>query len=283
MADEESHGSVSVCVPVFNGMPFLPETIDSIIPQLRGNDELIVVDNASHDGTSAYLRSLTDPRIRVIFRESTQGAAENWTQAIAETRGEFVKLVCGDDLVEPDCLESQRKILQANPSIALVAGKRTVVDQDNRVLLRSHGLNGLSGQVAGSEAIRRCLVAGTNLLGEPAAVMFRGDAIRDSMPWDCRWPYVVDLATYARVAIAGEVVLQNFPVARFRVSSSSWSSQILNQQPTDFRGWRSWQSRQPGTRLSWFESRRSDVNLRLRSLVRRLYFWRVATRTTRSS
>ena len=269
---------ISVTIPVYNGMPYITMAVDSVLDQLDPQDELVVVDNASTDGTTDYLRGIEDSRVRIVVRETTQDVAANWTQAIEETSGIFVKLICGDDLIEPGCLEEQSTLLSGDNQLVMVAGKRTVVDDQGDVLIASHGLNGLPRRLSGSEAVRRCLIAGTNLLGEPAAVMFRGDAIRAAMPWENAWPYMLDLATYARVAITGDIATVHHPVARFRVSPTSASSQMLEQQPHDFRRWRKWQSAQPGTGIGPLEQVRSEMALRARTIGRRLYFKRVARR-----
>ena len=269
---------ISVTIPVFNGMPFIKEAVSSALGQLGPKDELIVVDNASTDGTREFLASIVDRRFRLIARSDTQSVGENWSQAIRETRGEYVKLMCGDDVINPHCLETQAAVLMADPTVVLVASKRVIVDQENSVLLSSHGLQGLSGFNIGREAIRKCLLSGTNLLGEPAAVLFRGDAIRGAMPWEDRWPYVLDLATYARLTDGGKFAFIDEPLAKFRVSSQSWSSQILDQQPEDFRSWRNWIRRQLDLPWSATDELRAEVNLRGRSVARRFFFLRAARR-----
>lgn len=272
---------ISITIPVFNGMPYIRTAVRSVLDQMHESDELIVIDNASTDGTTDFLASVTDARVRIITRRTTQSVADNWTQAVRETRGNFVKLMCGDDLIEPDCLARQSAALEDDPAVAMVAGLRTIVDDRDDVLIRRHGLNGLPTRMLGADAVKRCLVAGTNLLGEPAAVMFRGADIRKAMPWENRWPYMLDMATYARIAISGDVALIHEPVARFRVSPSSWSAQILAQQPRDFRGWRDWQGSQAPTRLGPIDRIRSEVALRLRTFGRTIYFRRVAKRAAR--
>lgn len=272
---------VSVTIPVYNGMPYIKAAVESVMSQLDESDELVIVDNASSDGTVQYLRTLNDVQIRVIFRTTTQNVAANWTEAIRETSGEFVKLICGDDLIEPGCLREQTNLLALDDSLVMVAGKRTVIDDQDKILIAHHGLNGLPARMSGDRAVKRCLLAGTNLFGEPAAVMFRGVAIRAVMPWDSRWPYMLDLSTYARVASQGEVAFIHHPVARFRVSPTSTSSRILKEQPKDFRGWRNWQADEMGEPLSLLERVRAEVSLGARTLARRAYFKRVARRATR--
>ena len=277
----QANTRISVTIPVYNGMPYIQAAVDSVLRQLALGDELVVDDNARTDGTTEYLRTLADPRISLVFRAETQDVASNWTQAIQATSGTYIKLICGDDLIEPGCLGEQSRLLDDDDRLVMVAGKRTIVDDQDAVLIASHGLNGLPDRLEGSEAIRRCLLAGTNLLGEPAAVMFRGSHVRNAMPWDDNWPYMLDLATYARVAPRGDIAFIHHPVARFRVSPASWSSQIVNDQPRDFKKWRDWQAKQMGSPLSVMDRTRANLALWARTVARRIYFKRVARRAAR--
>lgn len=68
-------------------------------------------------------------------------------------------------------------------------------------MLRGRGL-GMRGEVTGTEAIRRTVLAGTNIFGEPASVLFRRAALIDVGGWDGRFPYLIDLATYCAVLLA---------------------------------------------------------------------------------
>lgn len=278
---EGDRPQISVTIPVYNGMPYVRAAVDSVLRQLGQHDELIIVDNASTDGTREYLEGIKDSRVRVVLRAATQDAAANWTQATNETSGEYVKLICSDDQIEPNCLAEQSSLLSGDEDVVMVAGKRTIVDDRDEVLIASHGLDGLPNRLNGDEAIKRCVLAGTNLFGEPAAVMFRGDMLREVMPWSDKWPYMLDLSTYARVAHRGEVACIHHPVARFRVSPSSWSSRILDEQPKDFRSWRNWQIEQMEMSLSRWERIRAELSLRARTFARKIYFKRVARRAAR--
>lgn len=274
---------ISVTIPVFNGMPYIRAAVASAVDQLADDDELVVIDNASTDGTREYLETITDPRVRVVLRADTQPVEDNWTQAIVEARGTYIKLMCGDDLIEPGCLRTQVQALDGDDAVVMVAGMRVIVDDKDQVLIRRHGLNGLPEQMPGAAALIRCMRAGTNLLGEPAATMFRGDVIREAMPWVGRWPYMLDLATYSKVLERGDIALIHEPLARFRVSATSGSAQMLSNQPRNFRSWRNWQRRQPNTKLSLIGRVQSELFLLARTAGRRIYFMRVARRVRREA
>jgi glycosyltransferase involved in cell wall biosynthesis len=64
---------VSVLMPVFNGMPFVKEALDSILSQSLKDFEFIIIDDGSTDGTVDFLQSLMDSRLRIVFKESHVG------------------------------------------------------------------------------------------------------------------------------------------------------------------------------------------------------------------
>lgn len=233
----------TVTIPVYNGMPFIESAIESVISQLGATDELVVIDNASTDGTTDYLRSLSDNRLRLVVRDSTQDVAANWTQAIRESQGKYVKLMCADDVLLPGTLDRQVALLEHNTDCAAVTGRRRIIGPGGGTIKANHGLGPLVGVVQGVEAIKECARSGTNLLGEPVCFMFDRQAILDGMPWEIKHPYLLDLATYAKGLSTSSIVCEPNEVACFRVSAGSWSANILRDQPRDFKAWRkSWLS-----------------------------------------
>ena len=267
---------VSIVIPVYNGMPYLAEAVGSALAQDYAPLEIVVIENASTDGTRAWLEEHADPRVRVVYRDTTQSAGENWTQAIQESRGDYVKLVCADDLVVPGAVSQQVAAIRAAPNALMAASRRRIIDGNGKVLKATHGLSSLRGNVDGRIALRDCLMTGGNVIGEPAAVLFDGAAIREVMPWDGRWPYAIDVATYARLLVRGSIVCQQDVLASFRVSPSSWSSQLLDDRERQFRGWRDSVVASGEVRFSSWDNLRAAVNLKVRGLARRVYFRRVA-------
>jgi hypothetical protein len=163
----------------------------------------------------------------------------------------------------------------------MAASRRRIIDAEGEVLKTSHGLGSLRGPVDGTRAVRDCMLAGTNTLGEPAAVLFDGDAIRAAMPWPSTWPYMIDMATYANVLRGGGVFCDPAILASFRVSAGSWSSSLLDQQPIQFRGWRDAVAASGQVPFSRLDRVRSELALRARTIARRVYFTRVARKAAK--
>lgn len=221
---------VSVCVPTFNGAAYIRETVSSVLDQTLDDFEIVVVDQGSTDGTEAAVAEFCDPRLRLVRNLGRDGAAGNWNRAVQETRGRFVKLLCHDDTLAPQCLAHQVAVLEAHPEVALVAGQRDIIDEKGRVLLAARGLGGLRGVVDGPRAIRATVRAGTNIFGEPGSVMMRRELIPSCGPFSAQRPYVIDLDYWCRMLRFGPLFALAESIATFRVACTSWSVQLSRMQ-----------------------------------------------------
>lgn len=94
---------ISVCIPVYNSAGYIEETIRSVILQEYPNLEIIVQDNRSTDGTWELLERLASeyPQVTIGRNASNVGMAPNWNIAIKQARGDFIMLLCADDMLEP--------------------------------------------------------------------------------------------------------------------------------------------------------------------------------------
>jgi glycosyltransferase involved in cell wall biosynthesis len=217
---------VSIVVPVYNCVAFIDATMQSILAQTFTDFELLVSDNASTDGTWEALQRYTmDPRVRLTRLASNVGAPANYKTVTNLATGEFIKLVCADDVLYLDNLAVLLTELTAHPSAVLAVSSRDIIDATGKVVLRNRGLAGLRGEVTGIDAIRRSVLAGTNIFGEPPSALFRRAALVDAGGWDVRFPYLMDLVTYSAVLLQsnGNLVAVPRPLWAFRINASQVS------------------------------------------------------------
>lgn len=229
--------TVSVVVPAHNGMPWIVDAIDSVIAQSFTDWEIIIRDDGSTDGTREWLSTIADPRIRFELAPSGAGAAANWTEVSRLATGEFVKVLCQDDLLLADCLAKQVAAFESNPSASMVASLHKVVDADGKTVLARHGLSGLIGFHNGRVALTRSVASGANQFGEPVSVMFRREAFQHSLPFDPDFPYLTDLDMYRKVLAVGNFVGIDDVHAVFRISRNSWSQVLTKVQSSEFIRW----------------------------------------------
>lgn len=91
----------SIIVPTFNGVEYLPTCITSIISQGYSDYELIISDDHSVDGTKEYLRSLSNPKIRITGPLEHLSMTEHWEWALEQAKGEWCIFVGQDDGLQP--------------------------------------------------------------------------------------------------------------------------------------------------------------------------------------
>ena len=260
---------VSVVVPVFNGLPHLKDLVAALLAQDYENLEIVFSEGGSTDGSAEYLTTLDDPRIRVITPDAP-GAARNWTAATEAARGDYVKLVCQDDLIIPTAISKQVQDLQAHPTAVMAIAPRDIIDAKGNVLYAKRGCQGLSaGLHHGTDVIRDCYLKGANIIGEPLTVLFTKDAITASMPWDDSNPLMLDVTQYAKVAPTGDVVVRDESIGAFRVSNSSWSTRLANVQRQQFARWQHDYAAVLPTPPTRIERTRAWIGMEKNALMRR--------------
>jgi len=232
---------LSVVVPAYNNGRTLGETVQSILDQEISDLELIIADHSSSDDTARVMTGFADDdRVTLLTTPAGGGAGRNWNRVTEAAGGEFLKLVCGDDILRPGVLARQMEILRSTGAV-LTACRRDIVDSQGNTLMPGWGLRGLHGEtMPGASAVRKAVRAGSNLFGEPASVMLRRDALVAEGGWFDRFPYLIDQATYSRVLLHGAFAPDREIGATFRMSDSQWSVALVRAQSEQARGFHMW-------------------------------------------
>jgi glycosyltransferase involved in cell wall biosynthesis len=97
---------VSILIPVYNRSKYIAECIQSAWDQTFTDIEIVIVDNASDDGTweICVKYAALDNRVRIFRNKTNIGPVRNWIRCAQEARGEYSKILFSDDLLEPDCV-----------------------------------------------------------------------------------------------------------------------------------------------------------------------------------
>jgi len=222
---------VSVVIPVHNGMPFLPQTLNSVRNQSQSVDQILVMENASTDGTLDFLSSQADIELKI--QPKLVSPAQNWSDAIRAARYEFVKILCADDLLEHDCIERQSAVLRHFQDCSITAGRRRVILESGRELVKAHGMKGLVGLLPRNEAIKTIGLRGQNPFGEVSAILFRTSNIQSHLPWPDEYGYATDIAMYLRLLKESDIFCDPNVVCSFRLGRSSWSYRSQKEQARD--------------------------------------------------
>lgn len=228
---------VSVCIPAYNACRYIEQTIRAVARQTYTNWELVIVENCSTDDTLTVIErvveELQDERIQVLRNQQKLPAPENWNVAVRAARGEFVKLICADDVPTDECLELQVRLLEAHPSASVVAGARIIVNADGRRLFTRCGIR-RDGLQDGKKAIRNCLLSGTNMIGDPVVVMWRRSAMEKVGFFDPSVVYCTDMEMWLRFLEVGDLYFTTQPVGYYRIHGLAAARGLRNIVVRDF-------------------------------------------------
>ncbi|MDR2219560.1 MAG: glycosyltransferase [Methylobacillus sp.] len=113
---------LSICIATYNRGDFIVETLDSIVPQLTPNVELIVVDGASPDNTQQVMidYAACHPQIRYYRESENSGVDKDYDKAVGYAQGEYCWLMTDDDLLHPHAIQRVLEVLMTSPDLVVV-------------------------------------------------------------------------------------------------------------------------------------------------------------------
>jgi glycosyltransferase involved in cell wall biosynthesis len=139
----------------YNGSKYIFEQINSILPQMKKEDELIISDNGSTDETLQIIASFQDKRIKVHHFSSTQNLIFNFENAILQSKGDYIFLCDQDDIWMSNRVEEGISLLQNSD---LAVSNCSIVDQSGNVTADSFFLKYHSGPGLAKNLLRNTYI-----------------------------------------------------------------------------------------------------------------------------
>jgi hypothetical protein len=195
---------VSVVMPVHNGLPYLDESIRSILDQTFRDFEFIILDDGSTDATGEALRDWQkkDRRIRVLGEKRRLGPAGSSNRAAAEASAPLVARMDADDVAHPERLARQLRVFREHPRAELVATLWEGIDERGR-------------RVRPRDRWR--LARRSPFAPFPhGSIMFRRETFSRAGGYREACAYWEDLDLYLRLAAAGRVLVITDALYRYR-------------------------------------------------------------------
>ena len=124
---------ISVCIATYNGEKYIKEQLDSILCQIGDDDEIIISDDGSTDGTISIIRKLNDNRI-TILHSTAHNIIRNFENALKHAKGNYIFLADQDDVWLPDKYE---KCLSLLKDYDLVVSDAIVTDEKLNTIKKS--------------------------------------------------------------------------------------------------------------------------------------------------
>lgn len=132
-----STAALSIVMPSYNAGGFLKDALASVVPQLGADDEVVVQDGGSTDGSIEALAAAyeDDPRIKIVS-EADSGQSDALQRALERAHNRFIGWLNADDIYYPGALDAVRSAIAAHPNADVVYGSATIFADGDRVLRR---------------------------------------------------------------------------------------------------------------------------------------------------
>jgi glycosyltransferase involved in cell wall biosynthesis len=209
----------SVVLATFQGEQYIDAQLDSIIPQLEHDDEVIISDDASSDGTVRAASRRNDSRIRILRNSSRLGYIKNFERAISCARGEFVIFSDQDDLWLPNKVAALCSALDRK---ACVVSDAIVVDRDLRELHASFfELRQATDFSFGAIFLKPCFIGAT--------MACRRGYLNSLMPFPAHVPHDFWITLNAAWDRELEVILEPLILYRRHPSTASVSATAMKR------------------------------------------------------
>ena len=131
---KETTPLVSVLMPVYNGMPYLPLAVESILNQTFKDFEFIIVDDCSNDDSLVYLQAIHDKRVVLVPLSQNKGVTGALQEGMNKVRGKYIARLDADDIAKPDRLLKQVEYMDNNPDVGLLGSSIDLIDSSGRIL-----------------------------------------------------------------------------------------------------------------------------------------------------
>jgi O-antigen biosynthesis protein len=136
-----THKKIIIGVPVYNEKQFIRATLDSLAAQTYKDFLVLIADNASDDGSSDICREFAanDKRFLYYRQQTNIGASKNFQFIYENTDSPYLMWLGAHDLIAPEYLEQQLKILDNDPGIALAYSRVTWIDELGNITRETNG------------------------------------------------------------------------------------------------------------------------------------------------
>lgn len=229
---------VSVLIPCYNAAAFLDQSIQSVLDQTFTDFELIIVDNASEDGTPQLVKKyLTDPRVQYFRNEVNIGMSGNFNRCLTLAKGIYIKFLMADDLFHPHLLDRFVAVMDAHPKVTIVTSYRYLLSESGQAKVFETPFKGLQQ----GKSIICATLNDWNWIGEPTTVMFRSKNLNLGL-FNPEYHYYLDWDMWLRHLGIGDCYFIPEPLSYFRMHGEQTSMKIKQNYSLYFEEYRFFKS-----------------------------------------
>ena len=213
---------LSIVIPAYNYAQTLPRAVDSVVPQLADDCELIIIDDGSTDNTPQVIADLLQkyPGKVIAERQGNGGLASVRNRGIDVTLGDWLIFLDADDEMAEGAIEHIRRHLQANPQTRFIAGGHISVNPSGKRSVHNPGVM----PEKPITRVRAYLLDKTLALSNGACVMHRDVFVCGNYPEAFR--SAEDIPVFSQVLARYPCTVLNEPLALIHKHADSLRHQF---------------------------------------------------------
>ncbi|WP_447747408.1 glycosyltransferase [Pseudomonas nicosulfuronedens] len=214
-----SQPTVSVFIPSYNYRRYLGDAIDSILAQTWDDWELVIVDDASSDGSQELIAEYVaryPQKIRAFYLERNVGQSRCSRIGLGHCRGRYVSILASDDVATPRRLEEGVALMEQRPEVAAAFSMAQAIDQHGQPLDVDTVFN------KPFTSLRRELLNGNFLCG--TSIIARRELLTQHNSWNSELRAVEDFDLWVRLLARYELVRVDAIWVKYRIHDSNLSN-----------------------------------------------------------
>jgi hypothetical protein len=217
--------ALTVGLPVFNAMAYLPATVDSLLRQTFRDFELLIVNDGSTDGSLAYLESLTDPRIRLVS-QANQGLSATLNWMLRQSGSSWHVRQDADDIAYPHRLQRIWDAIRRQPDAGMF---HTLADQ----IPAAPGRRPFRTTIAGPEHLRAITKSGYLLAICHPTVALHAERALAVGGYKNELKAAQDVDLWWRIALRFDIRIIEETTLAYRLTPAGLSNTGLHQQEVE--------------------------------------------------
>lgn len=200
---------ISVIIPTHNRVSMLSKAIESVLKQTYQDFELIVVSDASNDGTDEYMNKIieNDKRIKYISYSTPYGACYARNTGIESAQGEYIAFLDDDDEWLSKKLEEQLRVFESDHEVGLVyTGYKILYFLSNNRKIEYFSMHGATGNLS-----KKILL--TNCIGATSGIMIKTSALDNEIRFDNQlksvqdYEFLIQICQYIKVKYVKKILV----------------------------------------------------------------------------
>lgn len=221
--------SVDVAIPNYNYAHYLEGCVRSILRQKVDKLRVLIIDNASTDGSALVAQKLAamDRRVELRLRSQNMGPHASFNEAIDWAQSDYFLILCSDDLLAPNALSNAVSVMEQHPRVSLTYGESHFVKPEDVDSCELDPRPATWSVEEGTDLIERLCRSGRNPISGPTVVV-RTAIQKAAGHYNPMLKHTDDLEMWLRIAARGEVARTSSPQAIARVHAFNQSSSVKN-------------------------------------------------------